>query len=1377
MTQTPEQDRDYASEFRQLVEQADAAQSQSYDPMAPADTVPLVEPGLSGTAKALEGDGLFEGLAKQNAAEREADAEKGIFGSFLDAAVGKAKSIFTLDDDSRRYLSDRLLVTPTAGLTDAVRTARRDAPLSETEKGLARGAINRRGSSMGGMAQIAGDLGAPGVSVSLDESAKSLFDVSQSDLFKAKVETLGKIKSEAWFSDTMDYVSSKFGEGVGSSVESFATALSPLGLPGTLGLGYTGSIGEIRQELQEAGVTDPGQIAKYSYLAAIPHAALDQFTEVGVLAGLSQQARKEITKKIVRTVLASGAKEGATEAAQRVIEIGAVAHALGGDSPSMAVLAALSADLEKGIDSTILESGVSGFIPGLGFGAVEVAGDRAMPGEPTEVPKEPVREAKAKTGTATDASPAPAEEATPTIPAGKKSRTIDLDGFTPAQLQNEDRTVPGPEINVGPDGQVAPRIVPRGPSAAREVTEQDVQTYIDAEGFRTNRPAESVDAPETRKKLEKFNQYVETREGSWYMDNGDLVFEDRNGTPIRLANDESVTDDFATMLGDGGAKALDQFLLDRGADIRTSSIANKRTAKQPDFIDQIAEAVASPEAAPVIEQVAEVAEQVAPGITEQLQSLTREDLTAVANEIGISGLSPRASAADIVDRIGRSLAQAEYEASSAELARSATPVGGGAAVNPQAGATALEAQARRIADAISRVATAQPAADATDTSDSAYKRLVSVLAGKTTRTGWAKATKVSEKTLGTLLARAEKDGLVRKDSAGNYRRGKDIKAAVKALRKGAPAATPRAAAAPSPATAPETAEIASPLPPATLSIPADMRIEKAIGARERKLRRPLPPYITNYAREIERARGTPEMDAVIARMQSDEMIRKAEMHEIAALVGKKVTKSATKKAALQTILDRHNDAIAARVGAVLEQEPEANAVSDTILEDAGRVLEEGISQLLQEIGAIQPVGEPSGNDRAGSGELGGGLDGGPVDEIAGGDGRADAVRGIDPADGARDGASGPVAGPAEVLTDEQRAAVAAKVAADKEAADQKRRDRETLNYQITDDDKIGQGGPKAKIRANLAAIKTLRTLEDDGRGPTEAEKKVLVKYTGWGAFSQDMFEEYKPEFQKERDEFRSLVSKEEYEAARNSTRNAHYTSPDVVNAMWAAMQHLGYKGGRAIEPGAGSGNFIGLTPANLREATEWTAVELDPLTGGIAKNLYQATDVRIQGYQDAKFPDGFFDLAISNVPFSDSKPYDPVYKGKYVLHDFYFLKSLDKVRPGGLVAFITSAGTMDKRNAAARREIAKRADLVGAIRLPGGSKGAFKSNAGTDVTTDILFLRKRIEGEKDLSSIMVDIDYTNADGEQETARVAANKALGMVDKRVNGLRELLGCLA
>lgn len=1221
MTQTPDQDRDFASEFRQLVDQADAADPQAFDPMAPADPVPLAAPGVSETAKSLESEGLFDDLAKQNKVEREAETERGMFGSFFDAAVNKAKSIFSMDDADRQAIRDRFLPTVT-GPIEVMRTVRQDAPLGESEKGFVRGVINRRGSAMGGMAQIAGDLGASGASQSLDERSKTLFDVSQSDLFKAKVETLGKIKSEAWFSDTMDYVSSKFGEGVGSSVESFVMGLSPMGLPGALGYGYTGSIGEIRQELQEAGVTEPGQIAKYSYLAAIPHAMLDQFTEVGVLTGLSQQAKKEVTKGIVRTMLKTGTAEGVTEATQRVIEIGAVAHALGGDSPNTAVLAALSADLEKGIDSTILESGVAGFIPGLGFGAAEVAGQKAMP-EPTEVPKE-VQEARAKTGTATDASPAPAEA--PAIPAGKRTRTIDLDGFTPAQLQN-DREVPGPDIQVGPDGQVAPRIV--RPYDAPE---------FDATEFNDDLVTNNKPIPEDMPDDDLSEAIMDAQEG--FTTYNDRVRQAKVNPRLRNGNpDEQRLYAEQKAKRDELIKSRDRYesLVNEYNAIRTAR--EETEAAQPNFIGQIAGAVSDPAAAPVIEQAAQVAEQV----------------------------SSDPETAAVVDQIVEAIAP--------------------------------------------------------EMSDSAYKRLVSVLAGKTTRTGWAKATKVSEKTLASLLDRAEKDGLVRRDAAGNFRRGKDIKAAIKALRKGsaAPAAPART---PAPATA-----TASPLPAARLTIPADMRVEKAIASRERKLRRPLPPYLTGHARDIARVLGTPEMDAVIERLKSDEMIRKAEMHEIAALVGKKVPKSATKKAALQTILDRHNDAMAARVGAVLEQEPEANADSTAVLEDAGAILEDGISQLLQEIGAIGPVGEPSGGNRAGSGsDVGGDVLPG-TGEGPGGNVGADGVPGEPAAGLAGDGAARPDTGPAEVLTDDQKAAVAAKVAADKEAADQKRRDRETLNYQITEDDKIGQGGPKAKIRANIEAIKVLRTLEDEGRGPTEAEKKILVKYTGWGAFSQKMFEEYDAEFQKERDQFRSLVSKDEYEAARKSTRNAHYTSPDVVNAMWDALQYLGFKGGRAIEPGAGSGNFIGLTPSNLREATEWTAVELDPLTGGIAKNLYQAADVRIQGYQDAKFPDSFFDLAISNVPFDSAKVYDPVYKGKFNLHDFYFVKSIDKVRPGGLVAFITSAGTMDKKSAAARREIAKRADLVGAIRLPGGSKGAFKGNAGTDVTTDIIFLRKRLEGE------------------------------------------------
>jgi N12 class adenine-specific DNA methylase len=239
---------------------------------------------------------------------------------------------------------------------------------------------------------------------------------------------------------------------------------------------------------------------------------------------------------------------------------------------------------------------------------------------------------------------------------------------------------------------------------------------------------------------------------------------------------------------------------------------------------------------------------------------------------------------------------------------------------------------------------------------------------------------------------------------------------------------------------------------------------------------------------------------------------------------------------------------------------------------------------------------------------------------------------------------------------------------------------------------------------------------------------VLVKYTGWGAFAQKMFAGYDKDFKDERAAFRALVTDEEYRAASASTLNAHYTSPDVVKGMWDALAHLGYDGGLAIEPSCGSGNFIGMIPDGLAERTAWTGVELDPITGRIAKALYGGAEINIQGFETLKRPSNYYDLAISNVPFGKynlrEKPY-----GAYPIHDFFFVKSLDKVRPGGVVAFITSRFTMDKLDPALRRELAKTSDLVGAIRLPGGNKGAFAGNAGTAVTTDIIFLRKKIPGE------------------------------------------------
>jgi len=288
--------------------------------------------------------------------------------------------------------------------------------------------------------------------------------------------------------------------------------------------------------------------------------------------------------------------------------------------------------------------------------------------------------------------------------------------------------------------------------------------------------------------------------------------------------------------------------------------------------------------------------------------------------------------------------------------------------------------------------------------------------------------------------------------------------------------------------------------------------------------------------------------------------------------------------------------------------------------------------------------------------------------------------------------------------------------------------RSRSNYRITDADKIGEGGPRQKIRGNLEAIRILKTIEDENRDATPGEKAALVQYVGWGAFAQDMFAPHKTELKAERDTLRSLVTDEEFNAARGSTLNAHFTSPDVVRGMWDAINHLGYDGGMAIEPAAGVGHFIGMIPDKVAPKTAWTAVELDPLTGRIAKALYGNAEVNVHGFEDLKRPSNYYDLAISNVPFGNynisEKPY-----GSFPIHDFFFVKSLDKVRPGGVVAFVTSRYSMDRVDANTRRLLGKTADLVGAIRLPGGNKGAFAGNAGTQVTTDVMFLRKKIPGE------------------------------------------------
>ena len=279
---------------------------------------------------------------------------------------------------------------------------------------------------------------------------------------------------------------------------------------------------------------------------------------------------------------------------------------------------------------------------------------------------------------------------------------------------------------------------------------------------------------------------------------------------------------------------------------------------------------------------------------------------------------------------------------------------------------------------------------------------------------------------------------------------------------------------------------------------------------------------------------------------------------------------------------------------------------------------------------------------------------------------------------------------------------------------------ERHNFHITDDN-LGHGGAKARFAANIAAIRLLKQLEAENRYATPDEQEVLSRYVGWGGISQ-AFDENNPQWAAEYAELKELLSPDEYFSAQASVLNAFYTSPTVIKAMYDALSKMGFTNGNILEPSCGVGNFMGLVPDSM-SGSKMYGVELDSITGRIAKQLYQRNNIRVQGFEETDYPDSFFDVAIGNVPFGDYKLPDRRYdKNNFLIHDYFFAKALDKVRPGGIVAFVTSKGTMDKQNPAVRKYIAQRADLIGAIRLP---NNAFQANAGTGVTSDIIFLQKR----------------------------------------------------
>ena len=276
------------------------------------------------------------------------------------------------------------------------------------------------------------------------------------------------------------------------------------------------------------------------------------------------------------------------------------------------------------------------------------------------------------------------------------------------------------------------------------------------------------------------------------------------------------------------------------------------------------------------------------------------------------------------------------------------------------------------------------------------------------------------------------------------------------------------------------------------------------------------------------------------------------------------------------------------------------------------------------------------------------------------------------------------------------------------------------NFHITDDH-LGESGQKTKFGYNVAAIHTLKAIESESRAATLEEQDTLSRYVGWGGIPQ-AFDEKNEKWAKEFTELRDLMTEEEYTAARASVLNAHYTSPTVIKSIYEALERFGFRSGNILEPACGVGNFFGLLPESLAK-NKLYGVELDSITGRIAKQLYPNANITISGFENTDFPDDFFDLAVGNVPFGEYQLADRRYdRYKFLIHDFFFAKTLDKVRPGGIIAFLTSKGTMDKRNPEVRQYIAQRANLLGAVRLP---NTAFLKNAGTEVTTDILILQKR----------------------------------------------------
>lgn len=290
--------------------------------------------------------------------------------------------------------------------------------------------------------------------------------------------------------------------------------------------------------------------------------------------------------------------------------------------------------------------------------------------------------------------------------------------------------------------------------------------------------------------------------------------------------------------------------------------------------------------------------------------------------------------------------------------------------------------------------------------------------------------------------------------------------------------------------------------------------------------------------------------------------------------------------------------------------------------------------------------------------------------------------------------------------------------ADEKSEPEIKADEKSQNFTITDD-KLGEGGAKTKFRSNLLAIQTLKQIESEDRRATPEEQEILSKYVGWGGLAQ-AFDSDNEQWGKEFSQLFNVLTPKEYEDARKSVLDSFFTSPAIIDGIYEALGKFGFEGGNLLEPSCGVGNFLGKMPSEMAEHTHIYGVEIDSISGRIAKQLYPDADIQVTGFENTNFQNGSFDVAVGNVPFGDLNFPDTQY-GTTKLHDFFFARTLDKVKDGGIVAFVTSKGTLDKKDESFRRQLAEKADLIGAVRLP---NNAFKANAGTEVTSDIIFLQK-----------------------------------------------------